>query len=254
LSLKRSQLVFCSTSFALFKERNLCFIVWDKLKTLEAQAHVLASGMKALPPIDVNTIDSRDQFLKALKSDRSDILYVFAHGHSCVPTEPAISALLEKCSHLEQTPFTRQIIELFKDPTIPGLSEGDDSWIKLTKSLVTSADLRRDEYVLTRHPIVFLNMCQSAVLWPGVSGSFVRLFLDRQASAVLGTECTIPENVADEFGRVVITNLFQGESLGTSLLHAREELARSNNLLGLAYTLYGSASSRIVNPSTSIAV
>jgi hypothetical protein len=88
-------------------------------------------------------------------------------------------------------------------------------------------------------------MCQSAVLWPGVATSFIRVFLERRASAVLGTECTIPENVADEFGRLVIGKLFQQESLGTSLLHAREELARSNNMLGLAYSLYGSASASL---------
>lgn len=228
-------------------QRELCFVVWDKLKTLDAQRLVLDGGMTALPPIIVNTVDSRDQFLKVLKSDMSDILYVFAHGHSCSPAQPAISALLEKFEHAEQTPLTRQLIALFKGPETSGLSESDDSWIKLTKSLVTSADLRRDEYVLNRHPIVFLNMCQSAVLWPGVAGSFVRLFLDRRASAVLGTECTIPENVADEFGRLVIGKLFQREPLGISLLHAREELARSNNMLGLAYSLYGSASASLAN-------
>jgi hypothetical protein len=222
--------------------RELSFAVWDKLTTLKAQRVVLDGGPSASPPVTVSTIDSRADLVKALKNDLSDILYIFAHGHSCAPSEPAISALLEKFEHAVQTPLTRELIKLFRGPETPGPSESDDSWIKLTKSLVTSADLRRDEYALNRHPIVFLNMCQSAVLWPGVTGSFIRLFLDRQASAVLGTECTIPENVADEFGRLVIGKLFQGESIGLSLLHAREQLAHSNNILGLAYSLYGSAS------------
>jgi hypothetical protein len=229
------------------EQRELCFAVWDQLETLKSQRVVLDGGTKALPPIVVNTVDSRDQLLKALRSDIFDVLYVFAHGHSCSPAHPAISALLEKFEHAEQNPLTKQLIALFKSSEIAGLSESDDSWIKLTKSLVTCADLRRDEYALNRHPIVFLNMCQSAVLWPGATSSFVRLFLDRRASAVLGTECTIPENVADEFGRLVIEKLFQHETVGASVLHAREELARSNNLLGLAYSLYGSASANIRN-------
>jgi hypothetical protein len=155
--------------------------------------------------------------------------------------------LLEKFAQAEESPLARELKELFGRAEGRGLSENNDSWMKLTKSLVTAADLRRDEYALNRHPIVFLNMCQSAVLWPGVDSSFVRLFLDRRASAVLGTECTVPENVADEFGRLLIGKLFQHQSVGASLLHAREELAKSKNLLGLAYSLYGSSSATLAD-------
>lgn len=230
------------------ERRELSFAFWDKLKTLKAQHNALARGREALPPVNVSLINSRDQLLRSLKEDLSDILYIFAHGHSCAPAQPAMSSFLEK---LKGNPRAQELLEVFRgQDDLPGLSEENDSWIKLTKSLVTCADLQRDPYILRRHPIVVLNMCQSAVLWPGVTSSFVRVFLNRGAAAVVGTECTIPETVADEFGRTVVETLFQGKTLGESFLHARLQLARANNLLGLAYSLYGSASAGLSNISS----
>ncbi|WP_316193855.1 hypothetical protein [Bradyrhizobium sp. SZCCHNRI1029] len=219
--------------------RDLSFAYWDKFTTLKAQNAALAGGTNATPPVAVKKIDSRKQFVSALTGDVSDILYVFSHGLSRSPDQSVLTLLLEKLAHAPGTPFRDELIALFKviDPT-----ETNDSWIKLTKSSVSCADVQCDEYVLNRHPIIILNMCQSAVLWPGVSSSFVRLFLQRRASAVIGTECTVPENFADWFGRLMLEQLFKGEPLGVSFLHAREELARANSLLGLAYSLYGSAS------------
>jgi hypothetical protein len=227
------------------ERRDLSFAAWNRLRTVKVHQAALELGREAAPPVSLKTIESRDQLLSALRMDATDVFYVFAHGHSCQPFRPAISALIDKFHSASPTPAVLELLKLFTEEELPGLAESDDSWIKLTKSLVTSADLRRDSYTLERHPIVILNMCQSAVLWPGVSCSFVKLFLERKASAVIGTECTIPENVADLFGRLVMERLFRGETLGAAFRSAREQLANQNNVLGLAYSLYGSASARL---------
>ena len=195
----------------------------------------------------------RVELLASLRRDDCDMLYIFAHGHNCAPATPALSAVIEQARHRQKSSaFARELVEALGGPESAGLDESADSWIKLTRSMVFSADLKREDYELKRHPIVFLNMCQSAISWPGAEGGFVEFFVARRAGAVIGTESTIPEIVADAFGRAVLRSLFAGETLGSSVLFARRELANSSNPLGLAYSVFGSSSSRLGGESAEI--
>jgi CHAT domain len=95
-------------------------------------------------------------------------------------------------------------------------------------------------------PIVFLNTCESAQIWNAVDGSFVGFFLDRGARAVVGTECTVPVVLADEFGREALAHLFSGDTVGEAVFKARVALlASSNNPLGLCYCIYGSSDAHL---------
>jgi hypothetical protein len=85
-----------------------------------------------------------------------------------------------------------------------------------------------------------------------VEGSFVGFFLKRGARAVLGTESTIPIVFADLFGRAVLSEMFDGKSLGEAVKAARASLlAKQNNPLGLCYSIYGAADAALFSrPST----
>jgi hypothetical protein len=97
----------------------------------------------------------------------------------------------------------------------------------------------------SRHPIVFLNMCESAQVLPSLSDGFVPFFLQRGARAVIGTECSMNTAFADEFARAFLTLFFQGTAMGDILLALRRHYLRQGNPLALAYTLYADADLRL---------
>jgi hypothetical protein len=91
-------------------------------------------------------------------------------------------------------------------------------------------------------------MCQSADLVPSQRGGLVRVFLDHNASAVIGTESPMTGVFADAFSRVLLNDLFtNGSDVGTALWNARRHFLgpTERNPLGLAYTLYGRALARL---------
>lgn len=121
-----------------------------------------------------------------------------------------------------------------------------ESWIYLGNSEIKEADLRLLKFFARpRRPIVFLNMCQSADLMPSMSSGLVHLFLDHNASAIIGTESPMTGVFADAFARKVLDALFAGDNIGTALWKARRHFLESRNPLGLAYTLYGRTDAKL---------
>jgi hypothetical protein len=99
-----------------------------------------------------------------------------------------------------------------------------------------------------RRPIIFLNMCQSAGLLPSMTSGLTKVFLDRNASAVIGTESPMTPVFAHAFAKEVLDRLLGGaDDVGTALRSARHHFLADDmrNPLGLAYTLYGRATARI---------
>lgn len=123
----------------------------------------------------------------------------------------------------------------------------DDCRIMLTHATLELDDMWRIEPPREAvRPIVILNMCESAQLLPEVGNSFVRFFMDGRARAALGTECPVPPDFASDFGAKLLDRLSQGQAIGAALRELRSEyLTTHRNPLALAYTLWGSASSRI---------
>lgn len=122
-----------------------------------------------------------------------------------------------------------------------------ESWIYLGNAEVKENDLTLLKFFAKRRPIVFLNMCQSADLVPSMSSGLVRLFLKRDASAVVGTESPMTGLFADAFSRRVLDALLGGDNIGTALWKARRYFLGERNPLGLAYTLYGRADANLCN-------
>lgn len=131
----------------------------------------------------------------------------------------------------------------FKDAYDRAIDDTEESsWIGLTYGRLKLEKLYSDIVAFPNGPLVFINACESAQLTPSLSGkSFVSFFLDRHASAVLGTECAMTPVFAHPFGELVLDRLLSGDAIGAALLGARRHFAAQRNPLGLAYSLYGNA-------------
>jgi len=101
-----------------------------------------------------------------------------------------------------------------------------------------------------RHPIVFLNACQGGQMTSTFYKGFGELFLGLKASSVIGPQIEIPAIFAGRFATLFFERLFDGSaSVGEILFDLRREfLDDYNNPLGLAYSLYRGADTRIGSP------
>lgn len=201
----------------------------------------VAGKLKVTDPID----DAARLFDQLLLQPSAHLYYFFCHGYA-----PA-SARFTRCDGLKQI---RRHIDGITD------QEGKKAWegwlaleermkgqasIFLGKSEVTESELWEREFFSGRRPIVFLNMCHSADLLPSMTSGLVDIFLQRDASAVIGTECVMTSVFAHEFAKQMFNDLFAQRDIGTALWNARRHFLDKRNPLGLAYTLYGRATVRL---------
>jgi hypothetical protein len=135
--------------------------------------------------------------------------------------------------------------------------EGFDASLRLAPSWLNLSD-RPESYIrpddiefwlsgqmLDDHPIVFLNACGGTQLNSTFYESFAKVFLARQAAAVIGPQTEVPVLFAGEFACRFLTEFFRGgrdNSLGL-VLHrlCREMWDVSHNPLGLLYSIYRGA-------------
>jgi hypothetical protein len=210
----------------------------------------LASKMKGRVTV-TSRIDNRGVLLKNLQDDSLDFLYVFAHGYSRNPGMTNISYFTDwvktRLPKLKGTAAGGAMQALVENIEAYGNDNASD-WIKLSDSTIRLSELVGLSVDLGRSPVVFLNMCHSAQMNPGLFDGFVAYFIGCGARTVLGTECPIPSQFADKFAKKFFDALMRGASLGEALSEARQTFDAKNNPLGLAYSLYGSASTRIVDP------
>jgi hypothetical protein len=116
---------------------------------------------------------------------------------------------------------------------------------KRQKIVSVGPNLLRD-VTWVRHPIVVLNGCETAGFTPRATSEFIRAFIDdRGAAAVLGTEASVSEILAAEFGDHFLTAFLRGTCAGDAMLVARRALLARFNPLGLSYTLYGVSELRL---------
>jgi hypothetical protein len=182
------------------------------------------------------------------------LLYFYCHGYAA--TRPgllmadgvkSLKSLIEGIREKETEGDSPTATALEKLMELTSKMAGE-SWIYLGDAEVKEAELRLLKFFTRRRPIVFLNMCQSADLVPSMSSGLVHLFLDHNASAVVGTESPMTGVFADAFAKMVLGRLFAGDNIGTSLWKARRHfLTEGRNPLGLAYTLYGRADATLGN-------
>ncbi len=114
---------------------------------------------------------------------------------------------------------------------------------------VTLGDLYRESPTtkpLPGNPLVFINACESAELRPEFYDGFIPYFMAKGARGVVGTECKTPAVFATEWALRFFPRFLNGESLGDIFLDLRREFhTKHGNPLGLLYSLYCDADTRI---------
>jgi hypothetical protein len=187
-------------------------------------------------------------FDELIRSPAAHLLYCYCHGYASWTPGPIRFDGAKRLKHIIET-LPEGSSERNALQTLMALTSkaGSESWMYIGDSQVNESTLRMLRFFAPkRRPIVFLNMCQSADLVPSMSSGLVRVFLDHNASAVIGTESPMTPVFASVFATDVLRHLFQGEDIGTALWQARRHYVfKMRNPLGLAYTLYGRATTRL---------
>ncbi|MFI7530358.1 CHAT domain-containing protein [Nocardia salmonicida] len=116
-------------------------------------------------------------------------------------------------------------------------------------SFATLGDLHLDaptDIPLHGRPLIVLNACASAGLSPRFYDGIVPFFLAKMARGVVGTETKTPALFAVHWAEALLERLFDGEDIGAAMLDVRLRFLREHrNPLGLLYTMYGDANTRI---------
>ena len=172
------------------------------------------------PQFSYEVTDSVTAFEPILDNFESQLLYFFSHGRT---------------------------VKLGSHNANPLL----DTHIRLAEGILTLYDLRTTMNLPSR-PLVFLNMCESAQLYPEISEGLIDVFLKKGACAVIGTEIPMLPSFADLFSREVLGRIFHHQdsdtkpmSVGQALYEVRRNFLEKNNPLGFAYTIFGDTSIRL---------
>ncbi|KPV53289.1 hypothetical protein SE17_10500 [Kouleothrix aurantiaca] len=128
-------------------------------------------------------------------------------------------------------------------------TNADDMRICLGDEQITLTELRArlPATPLPGRPFIFMNAQRLLSADPTQTDSFVPYFLQRGARAVLGGEASLPVFFAAQFGLEFVSRFVAGEESAGNLLLAlrRAYLTQRRNVLGLLYTLYGHAGTRV---------
>lgn len=192
--------------------------------------------------------DQHALFDELVRNPSAHLIYFYCHGFASNKTgnlrPDGIQLLKQRIKALAEDSPERQALETLINLTA---RMGDESWMFIGDSEIRESKLKLQKFFAKRRPIVFLNMCQSADLLPTMSRGLVRVFLDHNASAVIGTECLMTAIFAHAFSDAIFEGLFGGEDIGTALWNARRRFLGNDmrNPLGLAYTLYGRGTARL---------
>ncbi|MGH9632134.1 MAG: hypothetical protein ACRD7E_27835, partial [Bryobacteraceae bacterium] len=219
----------------------------------ELQNHrAFVEGLSAPPKLTVPHYDSRPKALVYLEKFRSHILYFFTHGHTQVLNSASYATSHEPWMNwynkLPKDSEARRTFADLHENIVNGTLYQVHSHIQLRFGRIFLEELYGSSLYWKSRPIVFLNMCQSAQVTPSFSQSFVHFFLTRGAEGVIGTECSMNPLFAAHFGEAFLEDLLSGEPTGAILLQLRRRYMQIGNPLGLAYTLFGRATSSIQPP------
>ncbi len=236
-----------------------CWKFYNETEHRQALANILSpyglAGQLDAP------ILNRAAFVDALSGGGGNLFYIYAHGASEPPQSPALAGV--KKNLRSRTDSVRKQLNRSKSPdeTLLQAVASYERLLQLTTSNEYTALILENETItlaqltgelakrrarLGDAPIIVLNTCDSGQIWNTAQGSFVRLFLDRGARAVLGTESIMPIVLSDAFGRRLFEQLFGGKTIGEAVRAVRCNLLnQENNPLGLSYCLYGAADARL---------
>ncbi len=232
------------------------FMLWEQFRNA-AQEQSYFQGLQNGNPgkieVSIPPVTDAVECFERLSQCEAHILYFYTHGYTRQRLEDIgsryrLELFTQRYEALDETSPARQTYRMLYESLKKGEFEPDRSWIELSYGRLYLDELYDAIESLPSQPFVFLNMCESAQVRPSLSDSFIHFFLDRGARAVLGTECPMTIEFAHPFAKAVLDGLLSGGTLGEVLQQARCSFMEQMNPLGLAYTLFGPASLRLVAP------
>lgn len=200
-----------------------------------------------------------------LPNCNSQILYFFSHGHTAQPETANGRRMYDMAVKwkewadrplLEESERVRQYRKRALDIIFREIEQNElllkETYIRLAKGYLLQRELNNLMDLWGSSPLVFLNMCESAQIFPSISGGLIDVFLKKGACGVIGTEMPMLDSFADLFARSFFDELFFEQeknrsplSVGNILLDLRRKFLDRGNPLGFAYTFFGDATARL---------
>jgi hypothetical protein len=159
-----------------------------------------------------------------------------------------IAAALPGWEMLEPADSYEETIDLLKSrPHVVyfychgGVSPGNVPYLQIDPDntrLLSSPSLRWDDTDRYRLPrsVIIINGCETAALEPARAMKLVSGFVDQiAASGVIGTEITVSEELATQFGGLLLQFIRAQQEVGEAVRLARLALLKQGNPLGLVY-------------------
>lgn len=187
-----------------FLANNEFGIYRAQTKMLDEFKSAAGGSLQASDPI--TTID---ECLEYLQRCDAQILYFCTHGYTKYEQDSSgavedLKLFKDLLQRLESDGQHKAKLQELWEEFESGKSDRLKSWIQLGNGKITLKTLRKTVENLKSNPLVILNMCESAQVSATLSDSFVEFFLDRGASSVVGTECSMPLPFVDAFGRFML--------------------------------------------------
>jgi hypothetical protein len=238
---------------------RMAFMLWDDFPNASDQREFmkkLSGQLAGRLEISDPPVLSKNEFYEAIAKPKDYILYFYTHGYtrqlqSAAKGLNAIPFLTEFRDQYQKESREWQQTDALIHRLVGKEGELDKSYIELSHGRLYYYELLEKIQSLAAQPFVFLNMCESAEFAPQQTENFVSLFLKLGARAVLGTECTMTVSFAHPFSEMFLEEVLRGTPLADALRKTRRHFLDNNNPLGLAYTLFGSGTMKLVPPCLS---
>lgn len=225
------------------------FTLWEKFRNANLQKTLMNNWIQCNPDkleITIPPITDADDCYELLEKCDAHILYFYTHGYTRhrqadIGVGTNLQLFISRYESLSEDDPRRELWKFLYDSAKQDRFEPDRSWIEPSYGRLYLDELYDNIISINSEPLVFLNMCESAQITPSLSDSFIHFFINRGARGVIGTECPMTIEFAHPFSEKLIGDLLSGDTVGQALLNARCHFMNFKNPLGLAYTLFGSA-------------